>query len=231
MLTYYPGTSFLHKLDPTLKLFLALVLSASCFVVQAQWFVSAGLSRAWLLAVLGALLVLMLLLGAACGLFQWTLRSIWGLLKTCAILFLINALSVQTGAVLLQLTENWAVTWDGLYLGAALTLRITASAIPLALILRVTKPLQLANSLYKHLHLPFKYAFAFAIAMRFIPIFVEEMAEIMEAQAARGVEIDTRNIFKKIAMLLPLCVPLLLSSVRKIEVATISAELRGFGLR
>jgi energy-coupling factor transport system permease protein len=57
------------------------------------------------------------------------------------------------------------------------------------------------------------------------------MEGIMEAQISRGVELDTRNIIRKFKLLLPLCVPLLVSSVRKIEGGAISAELRGFKLR
>jgi energy-coupling factor transport system permease protein len=57
------------------------------------------------------------------------------------------------------------------------------------------------------------------------------MSGIMEAQTARGVQFDTRNFFRKVGLLLPLCVPLLISSVRRIEVSAISAELRGFNLR
>ena len=53
----------------------------------------------------------------------------------------------------------------------------------------------------------------------------------MEAQTARGVEFDTKNFMKKLRLLLPLCVPLLISSVRKIDGAAISTELRGFHLR
>jgi energy-coupling factor transport system permease protein len=57
------------------------------------------------------------------------------------------------------------------------------------------------------------------------------MEAIMEAQIARGVDFDTKNFFKKIRLLLPLCVPLLVSSVRRIEEGAISAELRGFNFR
>jgi energy-coupling factor transport system permease protein len=57
------------------------------------------------------------------------------------------------------------------------------------------------------------------------------MAGIIEAQVSRGVDFDTKNFFKKIKLLLPLCVPLLISSVRKIEGGAISAELRGFNFR
>jgi energy-coupling factor transport system permease protein len=89
----------------------------------------------------------------------------------------------------------------------------------------------ISNVLNRYLKIPYKYTFVLTTAMRFIPLFSDEMAGIMEAQIARGVEFDTRNFFKKIRLLLPLCVPLLISSVRKIEGGAISAELRGFNFR
>jgi energy-coupling factor transport system permease protein len=89
----------------------------------------------------------------------------------------------------------------------------------------------ISNVLNRYLRIPYKYTFALTTAMRFIPLFSDEMAGIMEAQIARGVEFDTKNFFKKIALLLPLCVPLLISSVRRIEGGAISAELRGFNFR
>jgi energy-coupling factor transport system permease protein len=173
------------------------------------------------------------LIGFSCGLGGWTLKSLWGLLKFCSLLFVIQIVSYHDGELRWVLWEakNWYITLDAALIGLILCLRLTASAVPLALMLRVTKPLALADSLYNRLHMPYKFAFAFSTAMRFIPVFAEEMAEITEAQTARGVELDTRNIFKKIRLLMPLCVPLLLSSVRKLETAVISAELRGFELR
>ena len=53
----------------------------------------------------------------------------------------------------------------------------------------------------------------------------------MEAQTARGVEYDTRNPLKKIRLMLPLCVPLLVSSVGKTDATALAAEQRGFYLR
>jgi energy-coupling factor transport system permease protein len=99
------------------------------------------------------------------------------------------------------------------------------------MLLSVTPMSDIANALTKYLGIPYKYTFVLTTAIRFIPLFSEEMAGIMEAQISRGVEFDTRNFFKKLRLLLPLCVPLLISSVRKIEGGAISAELRGFNLR
>ena len=59
---------------------------------------------------------------------------------------------------------------------------------------------------------------------------MNDMAGIMEAQTARGVEFDG-GLVKKIRLMVPLCVPLLVSSVRKTNSAAIAAEVRGFNLR
>ena len=57
------------------------------------------------------------------------------------------------------------------------------------------------------------------------------MKGIMEAQTARGVEFDVGGIVNKVRLMVPLCVPLLVSSVRKTNSAAIAAEVRGFNLR
>jgi energy-coupling factor transport system permease protein len=97
--------------------------------------------------------------------------------------------------------------------------------------LSVTRMSDISNVLNRRLRIPYKYTFALTTAIRFIPLFAGEMEAIMEAQIARGVDFDTKNFFKKVRLLLPLCVPLLVSSVRRIEEGAISAELRGFNFR
>ena len=68
-------------------------------------------------------------------------------------------------------------------------------------------------------------------AFRFVPIFATEFHDIQDAQKARGVDFDTKNIFRKIGLIAPLCVPLLMSSLKKVDVSAMSAEMRGFELR
>lgn len=64
-----------------------------------------------------------------------------------------------------------------------------------------------------------------------MPIFAYEMSQITEAQMARGVEYDTKNPFKKLRLMMPLIVPLLVTSVRKADSCALAAEERGFYLR
>ena len=94
----------------------------------------------------------------------------------------------------------------------------------------MTKLTDMANALVKVLHVPYKYAFTFMSTVHFIPVFMNDMAGIMEAQTARGVEFDG-GVLKKVRLMMPLCVPLLVSSVRKTNSAAIAAEVRGFDLR
>ena len=101
----------------------------------------------------------------------------------------------------------------------------------LALVLAVTPINDLTNSLVQVLHVPYPYAFTLSTAIRFIPQFLEEMSGIMEAQTARGVAFDQAKGLKKFSMMLPLCAPLLISSVRRSDQTAIAAEVRGFRLR
>lgn len=101
----------------------------------------------------------------------------------------------------------------------------------LALLLSVTQMSDLSGVLVQRLHVPYKYAFTLTTAIRFIPVFADSLSGIMEAQTARGVAFDTKNPFKKLGLILPLCMPLLISSVGRIYDTAAAAEMRGFTLR
>ncbi|MDR1801334.1 MAG: energy-coupling factor transporter transmembrane protein EcfT [Lachnospiraceae bacterium] len=215
---YSSGNSVLHKLNPITKLIIAFVLCAACFVTGKVYIVA-------------GIIALNLILGLLSGTFTQTIKILLSLCKLSVILFLVQIFFIRDGAVLVSFPLNIYITDKGLEFSLLFVLRLIAAALPLAVMLSVTKETDLANSLVSCLHIPYKYAFSLATSIRFIPTFMEEMNEIKEAQTARGVEFDTKNFFKKIKLLLPLCLPLLLSSVRKIEGTTMSATLRGFSMR
>ena len=116
-------------------------------------------------------------------------------------------------------------------IGAKAALRLFCFALPLVSVLMVTKLNDLANAVVQYLHVPYCYAFTITTAVRFVPIFSYEMTQITEAQMARGVEYDTKNPFKKLQLMMPLIVPLLVTSVRKADSCALAAEERGFYLR
>lgn len=215
-LEYVPGTSFLHRMNPVAKVVCALLISISCFCTGNLVF-------------LVAVLVMDFLLAAACGM----VRQAAGLARAVTIFSLLLAvialLTTPEGTELVALP--WGYIGAGSILAAVrVILRLVACAIPLFLVMYVTQMNDLANAFCKILHVPYKYAFTFTSAVHFIPVFMNDMSGIMEAQTARGVEFDG-GIAKKIRLMVPLCVPLLVNSVRKTNSAAIAAEVRGFNLR
>lgn len=217
-LDYVPGNSMPHRLNPLTKLLLPFLSCAACFASD---------SLVLCLAVIGV----NLLLARSAGIAGQALRMLRVLIKFCVFLFIMQTLFIRDGNVLFALPPAIVVTDLGIRFSLLLVLRLIGATLPPAMMLTVTKMADLSNVLVGRLGIPYKYAFALTTAIRFIPLFTDEMAAIMEAQTARGVELDTRNIFKKIRLILPLCVPLLITSVKKTEGAAMAAELRGFNHR
>jgi energy-coupling factor transport system permease protein len=218
LLDYAGGDSPLHRLNPLTKLLQAFVFCASCFIT-GNLFIVAGIC------------CLNLLLAGLGGIIRRSLTILLSLVKLSIVLFAAQVFFVREGEVLLRFPLNVYITEPGLRFSLLFVLRFIAATMPLTLMFSVTRMGDISNVLNRYLKIPYKYTFVLTTAMRFIPLFSSEMAGIMEAQIARGVEFDTRNFFKKIKLLLPLCAPLLISSVRRIESGAISAELRGFNFR
>lgn len=216
-LEYVPGDSLLHRLNPTAKFFAALVFAIACFCTTNLVFLAA-----------------MLAIGIALALSCKMMRPTFGLMKAVlvfsAILAIIQLLTVPKGMRLVPLPWGYIGT-ESVRAAGTTILRLEACAIPLFLVFYVTKINDLTNAAVKNLHVPYKYAFTFSSTVHFIPVFMNDMSAIMEAQTARGVEFDQGGIANKIRLMVPLCVPLLVSSVRKTNSAAIAAEVRGFDLR
>lgn len=218
MLEYSQGETLIHRLNPLAKMLMAFLLCLSSFV-SSYLLMAAGI------------IILNIVVAAAAGIVKKALSLLKTLLKIGIILFLLQIFFIRSGNVILELPLNLIITDTGLKFSVLLVLRLVGATMPLVLMLTVTKMSDLTNVFVQKLHIPYKYTFAFITALRFIPIFENEMNGIIEAQTARGVEFDTKNPLKKLKLVLPLCVPLLISSVKRIEGSAISAELRGFNVR
>jgi energy-coupling factor transport system permease protein len=217
-LDYTDGTSILHRLNPVTKLGFAVCMCVAGFTSNNLWF---------LLVLIG----IDLLYGALGGVFMRSLGALKALTLMSIVLFVLQPLFLHTGTVLVPLPAGMSITTDGVLLAVKVVLKLIAACLGFALMLYVTRVNDLSNALTKHLGVPYKYAFTTTTAIRFVPVFLNELDGIMEAQTSRGVDFDTHNVFKKFGLILPLCVPLLLSSVKRIDSTAIAAELRGFNLR
>lgn len=213
VIDYVPGATVLHRLNPVAKLALASGIIIATFLAASY-------------PALVGLLVITLALGAYAGVFSRLASLLKVLLPLAVIMLVLQMIFVQGGERLVGF-----VTSEGLVTGSKACLRLLGVALPLVLVLTVTKLTDLANACVEILHVPYRYAFAFTTALRFVPLFGQEMNAIMEAQTARGVEYDTKNPIKKLQLMLPLCIPLLISSVGKTDATALAAEQRGFYLR
>lgn len=223
-LDYLEGDSILHRMHPLSKIFTAFIICASAFVSSNFFFLT-------------GLLIFNLLLGLIgegkthSGLFKRTLGIFKGLFKMSIFLFVLQVLIIRKGEVVIPITQSFGITDLGIRNGLLLILRLTDATLPLSVLISVINLNDLSNTMVQELHIPYKYAFTLTSAIRFIPVFSSEMSGIIESQKARGVDFDVKNPFKKIGMILPLCFPLLMSAVRKIELTATAAELRGFYFR
>lgn len=213
VIDYVPGATVLHRLNPVAKLALATGIIVATFLAGSY-------------PALVGLLAITCALGVYAGVFGRLASLLKVLLPLAVIMLVLQMAFVQGGERLVGL-----VTTEGLVTGSKACLRLLGVALPLVLVLTVTKLNDLANACVEILHVPYRYAFAFTTALRFVPLFGQEMNAIMEAQTARGVEYDTKNPVKKLQLMLPLCIPLLISSVGKTDATALAAEQRGFYLR
>lgn len=216
-LEYVPGDSFLHRLNPVTKVVFAIVFAIACFCTGNLVF-------------LCMMLAFGVAMAASCSMMRQTAGLMKAVLVFSMVLAVLLLLTTPKGDLLVQLP--WGYIGTGSVLAAVTTVvRLEAAAIPLFLTFYVTKMTDMSNSFVKVLHVPYKYAFTFASTVHFIPVFMNDMKGIMEAQTARGVEFDQGGLVRKVRLMVPLCVPLLVSSVRKTNSSAIAAEVRGFNLR
>ena len=222
-LEYVEGDSFLHKMNPMAKLVCALLIAIAAFLTGQS-----------LLGIvfLVAIIVMDYVLAGICGMTKQVIGLTKAICGFAAILALIAIFgtSPAEGAIILVELPWGSINTTSLLTALLLFMRLVAAAIPMFLVFYVTKINDIANSAVKVFRIPYKYAFTFSSTVKFIPTFMNDMAGVMEAQTARGVEFDGSTM-KRLRLMIPLCVPLLVSSVRKINSSAIAAEVRGFQLR
>jgi energy-coupling factor transport system permease protein len=78
-------------------------------------------------------------------------------------------------------------------------------------------------------HVPYEFTFAFTTAVRFVPVLAEEAQTIMDAQKARGLELERGNFLKRVRNYIPILIPLIVSAIRRSLELAEAMESRGWG--
>jgi energy-coupling factor transport system permease protein len=205
---YYPADSLLHKLDPRVKLFGTMIYIISLFLFDNLW------------GILWITLSLFAVIRMSKVPFSFMVRG----LRSIVILLLVAGvfnLFLTPGE---KLASFWilTITKEGVKNATLMTIRMVYLIIGTSIMTLTTTPNQLTDGLEKSLHgltklnVPVhEIAMMMSIALRFIPILIEETDKIMKAQMARGADFESGNIFQKAKNMVPLLVPLFVSAFRR----------------
>lgn len=216
---YYPADSVIHKLDPRVKLFGTLIYIISLFVFKG------------LPAFILAAIFLVVLIKLSKVPFSYMVKG----LKTIVLIMLFAAvfnLFLTPGT---KLVSFWifTITYEGLKNAVVMMVRLIFLIIGTSLMTLTTTPNELTDGLEKALS-PLKYikvpvheiAMMMSIALRFVPILIEETDKIMKAQMARGADFEHGNLIQKAKNMVPLLVPLFVSAFRRANDLAMAMEAR-----
>lgn len=216
---YYQTESVIHKMDPRVKLggTLLFIISLFFFKNYAGYVIAA------------------LFLGMVIRLSKVPFRFMVKGMKTIVMLMMITVvfnLFLTQGTPLFKIWKL-TITQEGLKMAISMAIRLTLLIIGSSVMTLTTTPNNLTDGMEKMMG-PLKIfkvpvhevAMMMSIALRFIPILLEETDKIMKAQIARGADFESGNIFKRAKAMVPLLVPLFISAFRRANDLAMAMEAR-----
>ncbi len=217
---YFPGNSIIHKLDARVKLILTVEFIVMLFCAKNMWGIGVG--------------ALFCVLSFAFSKVPATLmvKSLKPIVPIVLITSVLNLFFVRTGDTLWQ-WRFLTITTEGRDTALFMVARIVLLIIGTSLLTYTTSPIDLTDAI-EHLLSPLKkikapvheLAMMMTIALRFIPTLIEETDKIMNAQKARGSELDTGSFGDKVKGMVPIFIPLFVSSFRRAEELATAMECR-----
>ena len=216
---YFPGSSFLHKMDPRSKILLMI------FYVVTLFLGDTALTYGLLLVTTVAVILLSRIS------LKFYLRGLKPLLFIMIFTGILNMLYSDGDPIF----TFWifSVSWAGIFNALFMILRIVLMVLIMSVLTYTTSPLLLTGGLERLLH-PLTYvkvpvhdfAMMMTIALRFIPTLLEETEKIMNAQKARGADFESGSLVRRAKALIPILIPLFISAFRRAEELAVAMECR-----
>ena len=217
---YFPGNSFLHRLDPRMKLLLTLALIIIVFFVKG---------------IAGYVLLYGLIIGCAALSHispKFLIKGMKPILFIIVLTFVLNAL-FSSGSTVWWSWGILSITKEGVLNAVFMALRLVFLMVCTQLMTLTTSPIALTEGLevllkpLQKIGFPaHELAMMMSIALRFIPTLMEETDKIMKAQAARGADFESGNLLKRARAMVPLLVPLFVSAFRRADELALAMEAR-----
>ena len=219
---YYPANSPIHRMDARVKLLLTILFVVSIFFIKSYF-------GFMLTAVLLAVVILIARLPM-----MSVLKSIRGVLFVMMLTALINLfLGGENGSEILWQWKFLTITETSVHTTIKLVLRLVLLISGATLLSLTTTPVELADGVeslltpLKLIRVPVRdIAMIMSIALRFIPTLFEETNKVVSAQKSRGAAFDTGNPFARIKALLPVLIPLFVSSFRRADELAFAMDSR-----
>lgn len=217
---YYPVGSKLHRLDPRVKIMCTLLFLISLFCIQNIWgYVVATIFLASVIRISKVP-------------FKFIVKGLRPVIMLLMITVLFNLFLTKTGTVIFEI---WIlkITDEGLRTAGFMTVRLIYLILGSSLMTFTTTPNALTDGIerllwpLRKIKLPVhEIAMMMSIALRFIPILLEETDKIMKAQIARGADLESGNIIQKAKAMLPILIPLFVSAFRRATDLAMAMEAR-----
>ncbi|MCD7836109.1 MAG: energy-coupling factor transporter transmembrane protein EcfT [Lachnospiraceae bacterium] len=216
---YYQTESIIHELDSRVKLSGTLLFIFSLFFFKNP------------VGYVIAALFLCVVIRLSKVPFKYMVRGMKSILILLLMTVFFNLFLTQ-GSPIFKIWKI-TVTWEGLSLAITMAVRLTMLIIGSSIMTLTTTPNNLTDGMEKGLR-PLKIfkvpvhevAMMMSIALRFIPILLEETDKIMKAQLARGADFESGNLIKRAKAMVPLLVPLFISAFRRANDLAMAMEAR-----
>lgn len=219
---YIPGDSVIHRLDPRTKILISMLIMVLLFIVK---------NFTGFAVVFAFILIVTYISKIQFKLLYKGLKGVFFLiLFTAGINIFVTPGTTET---LLVKFGFITIYKEGVMLALFMTIRLILLIVSTSLLTLTTSPIELTDGIERLLS-PFRrfglpaheLAMMMSIALRFIPTLMDETDKIMKAQMARGADFDSKNLIKKAKSLIPLLVPLFISSFRRAEELAMAMEAR-----
>ena len=216
---FFPGDSFLRRMDARVKILLLLVLLIEVF----------AFTSAPVYLIMTVLTFLMIMISKVpMRMVLRSLKPLWWIILFTFVLHLFS----HPGRELYRIWQ-FVITQEGVEQGALISVRLMLLIILSTLLTFTTSPLKLTDGLesllspFKRLGLPaHELAMMMTIALRFIPTLISETDKIMKAQQSRGADFVTGSILSRLKNMVPILVPLFLSAFRRADDLALAMESR-----
>ncbi|HPU29555.1 MAG TPA: energy-coupling factor transporter transmembrane component T [Syntrophorhabdaceae bacterium] len=210
---YQDKDTWIHRLDPRTKITGIILIFAMCLCFNDPIYIA--------ILTLGVLFILF---------FARSLKSLWTLRYILILLFLFSMIIwpfFVKGKTVWLCIKGFYIHKESILYAIAMGLRLSTFVMAGMILISTTKNEDITNGLIM-MGLPYPIAFAISTALRLVPTFAGAGATIVQAQISRGLDLESKNIFKRFSKFIPFAVPIFIIAIRYTNLLSMALESRGF---